>query len=169
MDAYAAIVSKRDTRAFTADPIDGDSLRRVLQAGRMAGSAKNRQLTRMVVVTDPDVREPLSACGNSTGWIGAAAAVVVFVVPVDEGRLFDIGRMAQNIMVAASSLGLASCPVTFQDGDRLRSVLGLPGTHEGPMGVALGHPALDAPANPLQAPRLPLDEIVHRDRWPGGA
>jgi nitroreductase len=90
---------------------------------------------------------------------------VVFVVPVETGRLFDIGRMAQNIMVAARSFGLASCPVSFQDRDRLRQVLGLPDSHEGPHGVTLGFPAADAPPNPLQSPRLPLDELVHRDRW----
>ena len=52
MDAYQCIVSKRDTRDFTDQPIADDLLRRVLNAGRMAGSAKNRQPIRMVVLTD---------------------------------------------------------------------------------------------------------------------
>ena len=167
MDAYAAIVAKRDTRSYTSDPVDEAVLGRILQAGRMAGSAKNGQVTRMVLVTDPEVRDALAGCGNSTAWISTAPAIVVFVVPVEGGRPFDIGRMAQNIMVAAESFGLASCPVTFQHGDRLRQVLGLPDTHEGPMGVTLGHPAAEAPPNPLQSPRIPLDELVHRDRWRG--
>ena len=165
MDAYAAIVAKRDTRSYTPDPIDEAVLGRILQAGRMAGSAKNRQVTRMVLATDPAVRDALATCGDSTAWINTAPAVVVFVVPVEGGRLFDIGRMAQNVMVAAQSFGLASCPVTFQHGDRLRETLGLPATHEGPMGVTLGHPAADAPPNPLQSPRIPMDELVHRNRW----
>jgi nitroreductase len=43
-------------------------------------------------------------------------------------------------------------------------VLGLPEDFEGPMGITLGHPAsLDA--NRPRAPRLPLDELVHRERW----
>jgi len=131
----------------------------------MAGSAKNGQLTRMVLATDQAVRDGLAACGNSTAWINTAPAVIVFVVPVEGGRLFDVGRMAQNVMVAARSFGLASCPVTFQDGDRLRATLGLPDTHEGPHGVTLGHPTAEPPPNPLQSPRIPLDELVHRDRW----
>jgi nitroreductase len=165
VDAYTAIVTKRDTRSYRPDPVDEALLQRVLQAGRMAGSAKNAQLTRIVLATDASVRERLASCGDFTSWIGSAPAVAVFVVPVEGGRLFDIGRMAQNAMVAAHSLGLASCPVTFQHQDRVRDVLGVPATHEGPMGVTLGYPAETSEPNPLQSRRVPLDELVHRDRW----
>src|SRR3954466_23767 len=100
MDAYTAIVSKRDTRSYRPEPVDEAVLGRVLQAGRMAGSAKNAQLTRLVVATDPDVRQQLASCGDFTSWIGSASVVVVFVIPLETGRMFDVGRMAQNIMVA---------------------------------------------------------------------
>lgn len=169
MDAYRTILSKRDTRSYRADPVDEATLERVLQAARMAGSAKNAQLTRMVLVTDPAVREALAACGDFTSWIGAAPAVVVFVIPAEGGRLFDVGRMAQNLMLASHATGLGSCPVTFQHQDRLREVLGVPATHEGPMGVTLGHPAPEQEQNPLRSPRIPLHELVHRDRWEGPA
>jgi nitroreductase len=91
--------------------------------------------------------------------------VAVFVIPTDGGRLFDVGRMAQNMMVAAHALGLASCPVTFHHQDRMRAAIDLPATHEGPMGVTLGYPAESEPQNPLRAPRLALDELVHRERF----
>jgi nitroreductase len=164
MDAYQAIITKRDTRAYLPDPVGSEALERVLRAGRMAGSAKNAQLTRIVVATEPEVRQALAGCGDFTSWIGTAPVVLVLVAPVEGGRLFDLGRMAQNLMVAAHDLGLATCPVTFQHQDRLRPVLGLPDDFEGPMGITLGHPAsLDA--NRPRAPRLPLDELVHRERW----
>lgn len=164
MDAYDAIVSKRDTRSYLEDPVDPDVLDRVLQAARMAGSAKNSQLTRLVVVTEEATRHDLAECGDFTAWIGSAPVVVVLVMPAEDGRLFDLGRMAQNLMVAANELGLASCPVTFHHQDRLRSVLGLPADHEGPMGITLGHPG-PPNTNRQPSPRLPLDELVHRERW----
>jgi nitroreductase len=166
MDAYEAIVTKRDTRSYLPDPVDAEVLDRVLRAARMAGSAKNAQLTRLVVVTDEETREHLAGCGDFTGWIGSAPVVVVLVAPVDGGRLFDLGRMAQNLMVAANEVGLATCPVTFHHQHRLRPVLGLPDDMEGPMGITLGRPG---PADPsrLRAPRLSLDELVHRERWQG--
>jgi nitroreductase len=164
MDAYEAIVTKRDTRSYLPEPVDGDLLDRVLRAARMAGSAKNAQLTRLVVVTDPDAREALASCGDFTSWIGSAPVVIVLVAPVDGGRLFDLGRMAQNLMVAAHAAGLATCPVTFHHQDRLRPVLGLPDDMEGPMAVTLGHPGPSDPARP-SAPRIALDDLVHRERW----
>ena len=98
MDAYDAIVTKRDTRSYQPDPVEPELLERVLRAARMAGSAKNAQLTRLVVVTDPAIRTELTGCGDFTAWIDQAPVVVVLTCPVETGRLFDLGRMAQNLM-----------------------------------------------------------------------
>lgn len=164
MEAYEAVVGKRDTRSYTDDPVADDDLRAVLQAGRMAGSAKNAQLTRLVVVTDLVQRQRLAECGDFTSWIGAAPAVIVLAMPVADGRLFDVGRMAQNMMVVAHSRGLGTCPVTFQHQDRVRSVLAMPEDMEARHAITLGHRG-EEPANPLRSPRVALDELVHRDRW----
>ncbi|HUP87573.1 MAG TPA: nitroreductase family protein [Acidimicrobiales bacterium] len=166
MDAYQAIITKRDTRQYLPDPVATEVLERVLRAGRMAGSAKNAQVTRIVVVTDPDKRVELAACGDFTAWIHTAPVLLVLVAPVEGGRLFDLGRMAQNLMVAAHATGLATCPVTFHHQDRVRPALGLPEDLEGPMAITLGHPGpLDA--NRPRAARLPLADLVHHERWRG--
>lgn len=164
VDAHEAVVGKRDTRSYTDEPVGDDDLRAVLQAGRMAGSAKNAQLTRVVVVTDGEQRRRLTECGDFTSWIDGAPVVVVLVMPVEQGRLFDVGRMAQNMMVVAHSRGLGTCPVTFQHQDRVRAVLGLPDDLEARHAITLGHRDTEPP-NPLRAPRVALDELVHRDRW----
>ena len=156
------------TRSYLPDPVDDDLLRRVLQAGRMAGSAKNMQVTRIVVVTQQDAREALQSCGDFTSWIANAPVVLVLCMPTETGRLFDVGRMAQNLMVAAHAEGLATCPVTFHHQDRLRPLLGLPDDHDGPMGITLGHPAAADPNRP-RAPRLPLEEVAYFERWPVGS
>ena len=51
MTPYEAIVSKRDLRMYTAEPIADESMARILQAGRMAGSAKNVEANRLIVIT----------------------------------------------------------------------------------------------------------------------
>jgi nitroreductase len=164
MDAYHAIVSKRDTRSFTAEPVAEEDLTRILQAGRMAGSAKNQQLNRIVVVTDADDRKRLGECGKFADWVPSVPVLLAIVVPKEGGKAFDIGRMAQNMMVAANALGLASCPVTFHNEDCVRELLGFPDDHEAPMGVGIGHPA--PPKEKRESsPRIPLDELVDWDRW----
>jgi len=164
MDAYQAIITKRDTRQYLPDAVGSHALERVLRAGRMAGSAKNAQVTRIVVVTEEGRRRQLAESGDFTSWIHTAPVVLVLVAPVEGGRLFDLGRMAQNLMLAAHELGLATCPVTFHHQDRLRPAIGLPDEMEGPMGITLGHPAALDPNRP-SAPRIPLTDLVSREAW----
>jgi nitroreductase len=164
MDSYDAIVDKRDTRGFTEEPVSDDDLGKVLQAGRMAGSAKNQQLNRIVVVTDAGDRAKLGECGTFADWVPSCPVVMAIAVPREGGREFDIGRMAQNMMVAAHGLGLASCPVTFHDEDCVRDLLAIPADYRAPMGVGVGHPA--PPEKKRESsPRIPLEELVNWGRW----
>lgn len=163
MDAIKAIVSKRDSREFTDQAVDDEALHRVLQAGRMAGSAKNLQPCRFVVLTDPAHKEELAACGQFSSWIPKAPVNIAIVVPED-GRDFDAGRTAQNMMIACNALGLASCPVTMHDKDGARKVLALPDGHRVVILIALGHPTPGTTSG-MGAQRTPLDEMFHRERW----
>lgn len=164
MDVYDAIVNKRDTRSFSDEPVSDDDLHHVLQAGRMAGSAKNQQLNRIVVVTDAGDRAKLAHCGTFADWVPSCPAVMAIVVPTEGGKEFDIGRMAQNMMVAAHGLGLASCPVTFHHEDAVRDLLGFPEDYRAPMGVGVGHPA-PAEERRASSPRIPLEDLVNWGRW----
>lgn len=166
MDVYQAIVNKRDTRDFEDKPVAEDDIQKVLQAARMAGSAKNQQLNRLVVVTDAGDRAELANCGKFADWVDQAPVVIAIVIPKEGGKLFDVGRMAQNMLVTAHSLGLASCPVTFHEQDPVRKLLGIPDDYEAPMGVGIGH-AAPAGEDRDSSPRVPLDELVYRGRWKG--
>ena len=162
MDAYTCIIGKRDTRTYTDKPIPPEALHRILQAGRMAGSAKNSQLSRFVLLEQRARKEELAACGQFAAHIPWAPVVVAIVMP-NEGRDFDAGRAAQNMMLAAHADGIASCPVSMHDQDCARRVLGLPEGYKVPIVLAFGCPtgASGAPG----APRVSLDELVHRERW----
>lgn len=167
MDAIRAIRTKRDTRSYTDQPVEAEVLDRVLDAARMAGSAKNIQPIRVVVVRDGATKEALKAGGDFASWIDRAPVLVVFTVTADAGprRLFDIGRHAQNLMVAANAEGLTSCPVTLHHEDVVREVLGVPAEVETPMLVSLGWPdSMEAPAA-IAGPRVPLDAYAMSDRW----
>lgn len=165
MDALKAIVSKRDSRNYTEQAVDEETLERVLQAGRMAGSAKNLQPCRFVVLTDLAHKEELAACGQFSSWIPQAPVNIAIVIPED-GRDFDAGRTAQNMMVACNALSLGSCPVTMHDQDCVRTVLGLPDGHRVAIVLALGHPEPGTTSG-MGARRVALDEMVHKERWGG--
>ncbi|MEX2237617.1 MAG: nitroreductase family protein [Dehalococcoidia bacterium] len=166
MDAHQAIVSKRDTRTFTDEKLEEDSLRRVLQAGRMAGSSKNRQPIRFIVVRDRARKEELAKCGDFSQWIPTAPVNIAVVLPED-AREFDAGRAAQNLMVAANAEGLASCPVSMHHADCAREVLGLPENYRVATVVAVGRGPREHQEPRPENARRPLDEYVHEDRWQG--
>jgi nitroreductase len=168
MDALHALRNKRDTRSYRPDPIDDEVLRRILDAARMAGSAKNRQPVRLIVVSDDEDKTALKSGGDFAVWIDNAPVVVVVTVEADAGprRLFDAGRHCQNMMVAAHAEGLASCPVTVHHPHPVRSTLGIPETVEPVMYVTLGWPSEQARPSPVAGPRLPLDDYAADGVWP---
>jgi nitroreductase len=112
MDTYQAVVAKRDQRAFLPRPLPEEALRRILQAGRMTGSSKNREPNRFVVVRDRARLGGLAALGRFARWMADAAVAIVIVQT--EGHEFDAGRCAQNMMVAAWGEGIGharpTCP-----------------------------------------------------------
>ena len=80
MDAYLAIASKREVRAYDARPLSDEAQRRILEAGRVAGSSKNRQARRFVVVRDPALVERVAAVRLPPDNVLGAALVVAIVV-----------------------------------------------------------------------------------------
>ena len=123
MDAYRAVVDKRDQRAFLDKPIPDEPLSRILQAGRMTGSSKNREPNRFVVVRDRARLAAIAALSPVAKWMTRAAVAVVIVQT--ERHEFDAGRCAQNMMIAAWREGIGSCPAHVAEVE-LGRLLGVP-------------------------------------------
>jgi nitroreductase len=142
-------------------------VRRILEAGRIAGSAQNRQPRRFVVLDDADLRgrvaETLYAPANVLG----ATLAIAIVVRGNPG--FDAGRAAQNMMLAAWNEGVTSCPNGMPDADRTGEVLGL-GDDERVINVlSFGYPAPERGPDDRsteewlsRAKRKSFDELVER-------
>lgn len=160
---YDDLRSLRAIRTFTDEPVSEADLTQLLEALRWTGSSKNRQNWSWVVVDDADQKAAVARCGDFTTPVENAPMVIV-LVQEPEGYEFDTGRLAQNVMLAADAIGLASCPVTFhRDGD-LAEVIGLPEGRRARYGVAVGHPAPEA--GPARfGGRKPLDSLTHRNRY----
>lgn len=162
-EVYRAVLSLRAIRRFRPDPLSAEDLDAIIEAGRWTGSSKNRQHWAFVVVTDPDQRDRLAACGDFTDPV-RDAPVTVALVQEPGGYEFDIGRLAQNLMLGAAAHGVASCPVTLHRDRAAGSVLGLPEGARCRYAVALGYPAADAAPGRAGGRRASRD-LVHRDRY----
>ena len=163
VDTWLAVVSKRDVRRYADRPIPADVVRRILDAGRLAGSSVNRQPWRFVVVQDQETKQRLAETVYAPQNIQGAAVVVAVL-----GRAgLDVGRAVQNMFLVAWNDGVASCPNGMPDADRTRAVLGLGEDESVAIVLSFGYP--QRPANPERrspeewserANRKPLDEIV---------
>ena len=165
MDTYKTIITKRDTRSFTEQAVPEEAVRRIVQAGRMAGSSKNVQPCRFIIIDDQKMKEELAKCGDFAAWI-PSTPLLVAVALTDAGTRseFDAGRAAQNMMVEAWAEGIASCPVSMHHVECARDTLGLPETWRVCIVIGFGYRA-KAPKSVPEAARLPWDEYVHRNRW----
>ena len=176
MDTQRAIITKRDTRAFAETAVPEEVLTRILQAARMAGSAKNAQPVRLVVLRDQARKGELAKCGRFTPHVVASPVVIAIVLVPELGVVgapftifrgpFDAGRAAQNIMLAAWNDGLGSCPASMHDAEAAAAVLGLPEGHVVANLIALGYPA-GKDSNSGGRPRLPLEDFVYQEVWQG--
>jgi nitroreductase len=158
VDVYAAIASKRDERRYADRPIPEDVVTRILDAGRLSGSSRNRQDWQFVVVSD---REALAETVYAPDNVRTAALAVAVVCP----RPFDAGRAAQNMMLAAWGDGVVSCPNGISDAVAAERLVGGAPT----IVLSFGYPA--KPRDPgsrsaeewsRRANRLPLGEVARR-------
>jgi nitroreductase len=165
-EVYRAVIGLRALRNYRSLPIAEDDLDAVLEAARWTGSSKNRQSWAFVAVSDPDQRRRLAECGDFTDPVRNAPLTLALVRQPD-GYEFDIGRVAQTIMLAAATRGLASCPITLHRSADAGAVLGIPDGAEVRYAVAMGYPKDDA-APARFGGRKARDELVHTDRWNPG-
>jgi nitroreductase len=160
-DRYDCILSLRALRSYRDEPLPDTLIERLLEAARWTGSSKNLQNWSFIVV-EGDQKERLATCGDFT--IPLSAAPVAFaLVEETTGYEFDTGRVAQNVMLAADALGLASCPITLHREADARAILGLPDGARCRYAVALGYPADDAAPMKFGG-RKPMGEVAYRNR-----
>ena len=170
MDVLDAIKTKRAVRQFSQTPIPGEVARAILNAGRRAQSAKNTQPWQFIAITDKRTLEQLSKLGQYAGHVAGAALAIAIVTP-DPGErwsiFFDTGQAAAYMQLAAWSYGVGSVPATITENDAARALLGFPEGMVLNIAFSFGYPA-DAAAltRPNQkGGRMPLDEVVHWEKW----
>lgn len=164
-DTYDAILALRSLRQFEDRALSESDLAAVLKAAQWTGSAKNAQNWSFIVVDDPDQKDKLCDAGAFTTPIRNAPAAIC-LVQEPAGYEFDTGRLAQNIMLAADALGLATCPITLHRDEVAASVLGLPEGTRCRYAVAIGYPLPGTGATKMGGRKL-LHELVHHNTYGG--
>jgi len=170
---WAAISTKRAIRRFADRPLEPAHLDRILAAGRRAHSSKNQQRWSFIVVRERAHLLELSRLGPFAGHLAGAAAGIALVTPDPRAAgaplsiMFDLGQAADAMMLAAWELGIGSVPATVYEHDEARALLGYPADHHCELLLSFGYPAdpTDLTRPPRAGGRLPMDDLVHQERW----
>ena len=117
--------------------------------------------------------QELSKVGPYAGHLAGAAAGIALVIPDPKiadaplSVLFDIGQAADSMMLVAWELGIGSVPATVYEHDLAQRLLGYPDGQHCEFLLSFGYPAdpADMTRPPKAGGRLPLDDVVHQERW----
>jgi nitroreductase len=191
MSFYDLIVSRRSIRQFESKPIPQDVLRDIVNAGRLAPSAANRQPLEFIVVDEEGKKEEIFPCLKWAGYIApegnpkpgqepqAYVAVIVNTAIREKGFEWDSGAAIENMILAAWEKGVGSCWIISMDKDRVEESLGVPDSHKVDSVLALGYPA-ETPVTEdmtdsikywkdetgcLHVPKRKLSDVIHFNKF----
>lgn len=172
MDTIKAMRTLRVVRSYAPEPLTEEELRAIVDTARKTGSSKNSQLWDFITIRDKDSLRRLSGVTPYAKHLPGAGGAIAQIVPApdpDHQRsvLWDLGRAAQNITLAAWDMGIGSCPITVRDFDLAADVLRLPRDRQCQYIIALGRPAdpTDLTRPPRAGGRRAYEDVVHEERW----
>jgi nitroreductase len=171
VDFYETVSYRLSIRSYKPDPVPEDVLNRVLEAGRLAPSAKNLQPWKFIVVRDAEQRALLVPACRGQKFVGEAPVTICACAVESEAwggmggywsaDVVDVTIALEHMILAAAAEGLGTCWIGAFIEEQVKEALAIP---EGVKPIALtplGYPAREAKPRG----RKPLSEIVCYDRF----
>ena len=163
MDLFEVIEKRASVREFQPVSVPEKDLLRIADAGRRAPSGRNRQPCQFVLITDRALIERLGAVQSCIGQASAAIAVLVDD-KITEFWKEDAAAAIENMLLAITALGYASVWIegyVLKNEAMVKEALGAPENLRAIAVLPIGKPA----AEPVQAAKKPLKEMLHRNRF----
>ena len=164
MDALTALKGRRSVRRYAEKEVPRHLVEEIIDCARLAASANNTQPWLFVAVTEEGTRQKIADLTDYGKFIAEApVCIVVFTKKAEKYHLEDGSAATQNILVAATALGLGSCWVAGDKkhyAERVRLLLGVPDEYTLISLVPVGYPADSG----HRVPKRPLAEVLRWER-----
>ena len=167
---YEKLISARySVRSYKSQAIPDPVLEKVLEAGRLAPTAANRQAFRILVIHTAGREKELKRI-YGRDWFVQAPVVIAVCTLTDrcwvraDGKSYcdvDAAIVMDHLILAAADQGLGSCWIGAFDARAAREVLGLPDSVEPVVFMPVGY-AADSPG---AKKRHPIDDLVRYEKW----
>ncbi len=126
MEVFNAIQTLLAVRDYQRKPIDDALVTKIVEAGRLSGSAMNKQPWNFVVVRAPETIQQLAKLATTGPYLINAPLVIVVVVPDERFGYIDGARAIQNMMLAAWGEGIGSNWVGPVNTPEVKSLFNIP-------------------------------------------
>jgi nitroreductase len=173
METLEAINRRRSVRKYLEKPIEFEKLTTILDAARKAPSAGNLQDWNFILVTDRALIKEVADYSVEQYWIATAPAVIVICTMPEKHEMFyglrgkrlyniqDCAAAIQNILLAATDLGLATCWIGAFEEDKIRSLFAIPPDVRPQAIITLGY----GDETPGDRALIPIENIVFFNRY----
>lgn len=191
MSLYELILTRRTIRQFRQDPIERETLRKLVDAARLAPSGANRQPLEFVVVDEDHIKKKLFPTLKWAGYIAPhgnpkigyePTAYIVVLANTSiraKGYEWDAGAAIEHIILTAWEEGIGSCWIASVDRERVRKIFLIPERYNIDSVVALGYPAEEPKIerlvdsveywkddrDQLHVPKRALESVIHFNRF----
>ncbi|MHA1575950.1 MAG: nitroreductase family protein [Candidatus Thorarchaeota archaeon] len=166
MDVLEAIMGRRSIRKYLTAEVESEKVDTILEAGRWAPSASNKQPWHFIVIRNPELRKKLADV-HPYGDFMAESPVVIVVLGNSEKHpryhLADPHNAVQNMLLAAYSLGLGTCWMGVRDTDIeqfFKETLEVPDKFRVICSISLGYHDVEARKN-----RIELDDMLSYEKY----
>jgi nitroreductase len=163
MEVFEAVRTLLAVREYQDKPLPPETIRRIVEAGRLTGSSMNRQPWHFIVVENRDSLRQLGALATTGPYIAQAALAIVVAVQRTPFSVSDGSRAIQSMMLTAWSEGVGSNWVGFMGLTEVKPLLGIPEDLDVLAIIPFGYPA--RPVGKGRKNRKPLSEVAHRERF----
>ena len=163
MEVFEAVRTVLAVREYQDKPVPTDVVQRIVEAGRLTGSAMNAQPWHFIVVENRETLVRLGTVATTGPYVAQAPLAVVVAIERTKFAVSDGSRAIQSMMLTAWAAGVASNWVGFVGGlTGVNSILGIPNTLDVLAIVPFGYPRRRLGQGKKQ--RKPLARVAHRER-----
>jgi len=163
MDTFETIRTVLAVRGYQSKPIPAQVVRRIVEAGRLTGSAMNKQPWHFIVVENGETIRKLGSLAQTGPYTAQAPLVIVVLTENERFAISDGSRAIQSMVLAAWNEGVGSNWVGFQGMDEVKKLLGIPAHLETLAILPFGYPAKTVGKGKKK--RKPLAEVAHREKF----
>ena len=165
MSLLEIILSRRSIRRYENKHVPDEVLQQILEAGRQAPSAANRQPIRFIIVKDESLLNRL--CSNLIArFVKKAPLAIVGCADIKslltgKWAVVDTTIAMQNMVIAAWALGIASCWIGACDKEKIKELLEIPDKWKVVALLTFGYPA----EHPKQRKKKPFEKLFNFNKF----